>query len=156
MKLISTISPISKSGRVCGDLHLFFSSLNHKDIKKSHDTPPELFWNVAGNGCTDAYVLASHDKVELALNLLGDQIPGQLYIMGAIIITPAGGTAIGPNQLGGIKAPPPFVAGAPHIELLQGSGIINNGGINAEIGFYLSVPWDGTNADCKGKWWAAW
>jgi hypothetical protein len=60
-----------------------------------------------GNGAFNSFTLTTHDKVELNLNLVGDE-PGLLFVFGNITVTPAGGNPIGP-LLDGLQAPPPSI-----------------------------------------------
>jgi hypothetical protein len=152
MKLNSTLSPISKAGPACGDLHLFFSLFNPDD---SYKNGTSQFWNCSNKGAVDTYNLQSGDSVSLQLDLQGDQIPGQLHIIGAIRVTLAGRSQVGP-QLILSQTPQPFVSNKPQIALLSGKSEFNDGSVNYQMGFFLSVAWDGQSADCQGRWWACW
>jgi len=152
MKLLSTIRPDSLigSGNTGGDLRLFFTTLNPDDF---HSTPPPIAWQGSGKGAVDTYALPSNDVIALNLNLVSD-IPGRLYVFGSIQITTSGGAGYGPAI--GQAASVLFNPGHPVIGLLRGHSTAIGGGVHFDVGFELTVPWDGTSANCHGAWWARW
>lgn len=155
MKLISTLSyalsgNVAGKGNYGGDLRLFFSHLNPADWKA---TPAPISWQTAGGSVADSYNLPSGDTIGLHLNLIAD-VPGRIYIFGPIQVTTAGGGSYGPPV--GQAASQLFVPGAPVIATLQGRSQGTQGAVQFDTGFELIVPWDGTSADCYGRWWAVW
>ncbi len=152
MKLLSTIRPDSLvgSGNTGGALRLFFTTLNPDDF---HSTPPPIWWQGGGKGAVDTYRLPSNDVIALNLNLVSD-VPGRLYVFGSIQVTTSGGAGYGPaiGQSGSAL----FNPEQPVIGLLRGHSSATSGGVHFDVGFELTVPWDGTSANCHGAWWARW
>jgi hypothetical protein len=154
MKLHANLNPSSVRGNCGGDLRLFFTNLSPHDWHVPPAVPAPGMWQGGGNGAFNSFTLTTHDKVELNLNLVGDQ-PGLLFVFGNITVTPAGGNPIGP-LLDGLQAPPPFDPDHAHHELLKGRKQISVSGVQYDMGFVLNVPWDGSVAECAGTWWAMW
>lgn len=157
MKLISTLrysadkaSP-STTGNYGGELRLFFSMLNKADYIT---TPPPVLWQGHGKGALDTYTLPSGDIIALNLDLVTQQIPGQIYIYGDIAVTTAAGVVFFRQPIG--QSDKAIVPGKPVLSMLKGRSQWQNGSISLETGFELAVPWDGVSADCHGSWWVEW
>lgn len=151
MKLISSINSSSVPGNVNGELRMNFSLLNKNDLG------PNGTWQVLPEPpgkYLAAYVLPNGDAVTLNLNAISGT-PGQLYLQGAISVSPAAGGGTG-GFLNNFPAPPAFLSGAPHVNLQSGRFTAQAAGVTYNIGVDLVYYWDGTNGQCTGRWWANW
>ncbi len=155
MKLLSTLrrgtlgGVVPNRGNHGGELRLYFTTLNPADFKPD---PPPIAWQGNGKGAVDTYKLPGGEVIALNLNLVAD-IPGRLYVFGAIQVTTAGGVTYGPpvGQSASL-----FLPSVAAVAILKGRSQGQSGGVHFDTGFDLGVPWDGTSADCTGAWWAEW
>jgi hypothetical protein len=150
MKLLTTLKPSSAPGNLGGELRLFFTVLNPADFQP---TPPPIQWLGEGKGAMDTYQLTSGDSVLLNLNLSAP-FPGILYIDGAIEVRTKANVIF--NQEIGQAPGVSFTPGQAANTKFQGKQSGTVSGVQFDVGFELEVPWDGTSADCHGKWWAKW
>lgn len=150
MKLLYTLRYGAYAGNCGGDLRLFFTTQNASDWKS---TPSPGLWLLPANA-PETLTLPTGDAIEFSLYVVNNGMPGLLYLYGAILVTPKGGTAFGPPM--GQAAPVLFAPGKPELAILSGHNKGATGGVSWDIGFDLAVPWDGTSADCTGHWWAIW
>ena len=155
MKLLSTITEISVgnppgTGKVGGELRLFFSTLNKADC---HFPPPQPFYWTPNSPAIDTYTLTTGEVISLNL-LLDTQIPGDLFVFGTIGVTLPGNIEFSRGPLG--QSVSAYLPGKPCDTLQKGGTQGDLGGKHFDVGFELKVPWDGTSADCHGRWWAKW
>jgi hypothetical protein len=161
MRLISTLRYTSDSrsgflagtGNHGGDLRLFFSTLNPADWEKGPGQEP-ILWK-GGLVTEDQYNLPTGDIITLKLSVLTEPA-GYVYVFGTIDVKTASGIAFGGGQPIGQGAGT-FLPQKSEISTLKGrvpDGA--SGGLHFDLGFELSVPWDGVSADCHGNWWAVW
>ena len=153
MRLLYTLRYGSYAGNCGGDLRLFFTTQNSADWQPSPPAPAPGMWLLPRNA-GETLTLPSGDSLSFALYPVTNGLPGQLYLFGAIMVTTAAGqkSPLGPmGQSSGL-----FVPNQARVAILKGRNHGNSNGILWDIGFDLSVPWDGTSADCNGQWWALW
>lgn len=144
----SAVAQPAGTGNYGGDLRLFFTKLNHKDLLPS-GTPHWAGWNIA-----DTYNLPN-GTVTLNLNVVSNGGgPLELVMVGDISVKTSGGISPGVMLIGAGGAG--FAPGTPATTLFNGSQRTTAGGVSFIVGFELMVAWDGISADCHGSWWAIW
>ncbi len=148
MRLLYTLRYGAASGNCGGDLRLFFTAMNSADWSP---TPAPGMWKPPQNQA-ETLTLPSGDTITISLYPVNNGMPALLYLYGAISVTSGGQTFGSPiGQAAGNFAP-----GQPAVAVLKDRSQGQSGGLTFDIGFDLSVPWDGTSADCNGQWWAIW
>jgi hypothetical protein len=148
MKLFFNLRHGATSGNCGGDLRLFFTTQNSSDWKP---TPAPGMWLPVDN-TPQTLTLPTGDSIVFALYpVVG--LPGQLYLFGAITVH-TGGQTLNPGPIG--QSTVPIVPNQQALTFWKGHGQGNANGIVWDVGFDMTVPWDGTSADCHGQWWALW
>jgi hypothetical protein len=156
MKLLSTltqisVNPAAGTGNVGGELRLFFTTLNHADC---HVPPPDPFYWIPNSPAVDTYTLPTGEVISLNLNLDTEGAPGNLFIIGTVAGSVPGGFSQPPPPMG--QSITPYLPGSPVTNTQRGGFQDDGGGVHKDIGFELTVPWDGISADCHGRWWVNW
>jgi hypothetical protein len=148
MKLFFSLRHGAGSGNCGGDLRLFFSTQNSADW---NPTPPPGMWLVTDN-TPQILTLPTGESITFALYPVAGA-PGQLYLFGAITIH-AGGQTLNPGTIG--QSTSPTVPNQQALTFWKGHSQGSVNGYLWDVGFDMTVPWDGTSADCHGQWWALW
>lgn len=148
MRLFFNLRHGASSGNCGGDLRLFFSSQNSADWKAA---PAPGMWLVPTN-MPDTLTLPDGDAIAFSLYPVAGA-PGQLYLFGAITIQ-AGGQTVNPGTIG--EDTVPILPNQQALTFWKGHSQGNANGYLWDVGFEMTVPWDGTSADCFGQWWAVW
>lgn len=153
MKLLSTLDFPLGTADYDGHLRTFFCTLNPGDYTMNGQA---LFWN--GDSVNETYNLPTGDVITVQLQMVGSQQASQLFVQGHVQVTTSGGVTFGGGvpmvSNGGL-----FVKDTPNAQpIVLTAGIPNGqqGSLRFNIGFELTVPWDGTSATCTGKWHAKW
>jgi len=156
MKLFSTLNEIAvdaraRTGRVGGDLRLFFTVLNQADIL----VPTRNLFEWNGDGpVNDTYTLMTGEIISLNLLVDTEGIAGTLFIFGTINVTIPDSAGFRIHPMG--ESTIPFLPGNANHSTQMSTSTADAAGKRLDTGFELEVPWDGTSADCHGKWWAKW
>ncbi len=154
MRFLYTLRHGSVPGNCGGDLRLFLTTLNSADWEPSPPAPnPPGRW-LYPRHAPETLTLPSGDTIEFNLNPIGD-VPGLVYIFGIIRVVTKSGKAPNPSPMGNATLAA-LLPNKPVYGVLHGEDKQNTNGISWDVGFRLTVPWDGVSADCTGHWWARW
>jgi hypothetical protein len=156
MKLFPTLNEISighpaGSGKVGGELRLFFTRFNRNDFRF---TPPDQFFWQVDSAKPDVYTLTNGEIISVGLLLSTQGGPGSLFVFGPITVTLPGIPSFPVQPMG--KSISPYLPEIRADNVQTGKWSADSSGKHLDVGFELKVPWDGTSADCHGRWWARW
>ena len=136
-----------------GDLRLFF---NTEDPTDYDPTRPALPWK--GTDRIDAQIgLPGGNTLNLMLEVNFQGSPQTFFLFATMSVQDPNGQPIVPGAAPIGQGTIVFVKGQPALTFWKGwTGVHEIDGYRSDAGFVMTVPFDGTSADCHGYWWVKW